>query len=190
MYLKKALLLFLLFWGAGVGLAQQEAITITGYLSPTSSGSGPNYAICPEPWTRLVSDGTETGESEVWHCISANYTCYAYGGGGAGCSGGDRSIPDGWILPDASDTDSLREEIIEHVVDVCYLDSVRRSGTADVAGGEQSALELIKILNVEEIDGMVEAVLPLVAGQDRATRMAFYAVGADTCIQAARGADR
>ena len=42
MYLKKALPLFLLFCGTGVGLAQQEAITITDYLSPTSSGSGSN----------------------------------------------------------------------------------------------------------------------------------------------------
>ena len=44
---------------------------------------------------------------------------------------------------------------------------------------------LCKTLALED-----RADLPLVAGQDPATRMDFYAVGADTCIQAARNADR
>ena len=77
-------------------------------------------------------------------------------------------------------------EITEHVVDVCYLNEIRQMDDDELLVGEQETLELIKLISAEEIRGMIELVLPLVTGRDRATRMAFYEVGASMCIQAAR----
>ena len=151
------------------------------------------HEACDERWEeyKLTFD-IDLG----WYCRSKNRFCQS-DGGGCGCSTTDpntQTTVDGrwsWEMTGRLDGTHRRAinyeaEITEHVVDVCYLNRIRQMDDDELLVGEQETLELIKLLSAEEIRGMIELVLPLVTGQDRATRMAFYEVGAGMCIQAAR----
>lgn len=166
----------------GVAVAQENPLPLT-----RADGGMCFYDVtCSGPWHELVSRG-ETG----WYCEADEQFCRTEGRGqSCACSKGRQS---GWtdtgrISGQASSGIDYEAEIVEHVVDACYLDGIRRRDDAELFGSEQEALEIVKLLNAGPIQQMIEAVLPLVAGQDRETRMAIYEFGAATCARAARDA--
>lgn len=99
---------------------------------------------------------------------------------------GWKGIFDGWSLtvaPVAGSTD-YRAEIMEQVVDPCYLDMALRNPVEGVSP-EQLA-ELTKMVSAKAVNTMVEALLPLVVKLDEAEQCrVFYAMGKKVCIDAA-----
>jgi len=84
-------------------------------------------------------------------------------------------------------SDRLRDEIVKYVVEPCYLDAVMRNRVEGVA--DQQMLELLKIMQSDETEKMVNALLPVISKAKSAQeRLVIYEIGKQTCIQAARGA--
>ena len=91
------------------------------------------------------------------------------------------------VLFPALASDSLRDEIIEKVIDPCYLDMVLRNRVEGVS--DQQMLELLKIMQADETENMIDAVLPIVSkAESFQGRSAIYEIFKQQCIEAARSA--
>ena len=85
-----------------------------------------------------------------------------------------------------ADSVDYRAEIMEHVVDPCYLDMALRNPVEGVT--PEKMMELAKMVAADSVNQMVESLLPVAAKiDDLEQRQAFYAVGKELCISAARG---
>ena len=172
---------------ASTAVAEQRQVTISGYVPPVHQREtlGPNYTLCPEPWVQMVSDGSETWYAEVWHCVSHGHSCfrdqdapeYSYG-----CSGNEMK---GWTLP--SGTADFRAEIMEHVINPCWLDMAHRHNTVEGLSDEAFAMAA-QMANPETVEEMVQGVSSLLrADQTEDERTTIYNLALGVCITAARG---
>ena len=74
---------------------------------------------------------------------------------------------------------------MEHAIDPCYLDIVRRSGMTEHIS-ETDALATIKLMNESDVEKSVNSLLPLVREVvSFSDRLAIYRLGAQVCIDAA-----
>lgn len=141
---------------------------------------------CAGPWREFVFRG-DTG----WYCEANERFCRTEGFGQAcACS---TSRPSGWLetgavsgVPASVASIDYEAEIMAHVVDVCYLESLSDEAGID---DEQLLLAMTKLALMDEIDTLIQSVRPLVVGEDTETRMAFYELGATVCIQGNRNRD-
>ena len=171
-------------------IASQEKVTISGYLPPLKSYDdelGPNYTLCPGPWVRMINESDdEPVYADVWHCKSRDHSCYRFHGEarGYGCSGGKKN---GWGLPaSTATTGDLRAEIMQNVVDPCYLAIAQRHDSGGLSIEEFAALA--KMANPVPIDGMVEAVSTLLTDDQTKEQRAFiFQIARQTCINAGLG---
>lgn len=84
-------------------------------------------------------------------------------------------------------SDSLRDEIIEKVIDPCYLDTVLRNPVEGVSA--QQMLELLKVMQADEAENAINALLPIVSKAESSQgRTAIYEIFKQQCIEAARSA--
>ncbi len=82
-------------------------------------------------------------------------------------------------------SDSLRDEIIQEVVDPCYLDAVLRNPVEGVS--DQQMFELLKIMQADNTEQVVDSLLPIVSKLgSKQERAAMYKIGKQICIQASR----
>lgn len=85
------------------------------------------------------------------------------------------------ILFAQSPAPDLEAEIIEHVVDVCFMVVVAE---ADILPNMSrvEALEVLKAVDADNVQTMIEALLPLVEGREFENRRIIYDAGAQSCI--------
>ena len=172
---------------ASTAVAEQRQVTISGYVPPLHQREtlGPNYTLCPEPWVQMVPDGSETWYAEAWHCVSHDHSCFRHQDAlenSYGCGGNELK---GWTLP--PETADFRAEIMEHVVDPCWLDMAQRNNTVEGLSDEAFAMAA-KLANPETVEGMVEGVRPLLsADQTEDERAVIYGFALSVCLTAARG---
>lgn len=84
-------------------------------------------------------------------------------------------------------SDSLRDEIIQEVIDPCYLDAVLRNRVEGVS--DQQMLELLKIMQADGTENMINALLPIVSkAESFQGRTVIYEIFKKKCIEAARSA--
>ena len=130
--------------------------------------------------------GSETVFDRAWHCRETGYTL---GQVGAGCSGGEGTgLFPGWTLPveSVASASDYRAEIMEHVVDPCYLDMALRNPIDGVS--PEKLAELAKLSVGNAVDDMATAVQQIVVKQtDAGVRRTIYTLMKDACIKAARG---
>lgn len=81
----------------------------------------------------------------------------------------------------------LREEIINLVVDPCYLTLASENDELMENISAKKAVELIKVMQPENVQGMVDATYSVVKDvDDFQKRMSVYNLFRDTCINAGR----
>ena len=158
-----------------------------GHLPEPCEGVLPNAdpIRCPTPYVELVPDRHDAIFARNFLCRETNYSLGAVRGGGCGTS--DMV---GWSLPPGVSATPValvdyRAEIMEYVVDPCYLDMALRNPVEGVSP-EQLA-ELAKMVSAKSVNEMVESLQPLVAKLDELEqRRVFYAMGKKVCVDAAR----
>ena len=182
----------LLGLGGGAAAADDEQIvTDAGYLpAPCEDLRAPDWVYCPSPFIEMVG-GTDAVNARVWWCSETDFSLGLPHGDIQGCwSPGDANMlsKDGWRLPPVTKVAQAgyRGEIMEHVIDPCFLEGVRDHGL-DEQLGEQEALKLMKMMQAEQVDAMVGVLLPLVEGHDQPTRLAIYTMSYAHCINGMRG---
>ena len=182
----------MLLLAASTAHAAQEKVTITGYLPPLKAHSdtpGPNYVLCPKPWVQMTNQTDHKNYyTEAWHCVPRDHSCFkttpqsrGYGCGGQGVRG--------WAVPasaPASSLGDLRAEIIQHVVDPCYMDIARRQNLPGIT--PEQYVEMAKMISPDAIDEVVSALAGMITDEhDAASRKAIYAFGLTNCIKGAKG---
>ena len=90
------------------------------------------------------------------------------------------------ILSTAAIAVDYRQEIITYSVDPCYKDIAVRQGLGELMSVSE-AVELMKIMQSDSVNKMVDALMPIVRKMDSfSSRKGLYDMGAQTCINAAR----
>ena len=176
------------FVAAVLCLGTSVAIAADGFLpAPCEGLPDIDYLRCPTPYVELVPDRPDDIFARNFLCRETDYTLGSGRGGGCGSSG-----MAGWSLPPtvpvipASDAVDLRAEIMEQVVDPCYLDMAMRNPIEGVS--LEQMVELAKMVSGNSVDQMVASLLPVAAKiEDPEKRRTFYKVGKELCINAARG---
>ena len=175
-------------WSLPPGVSASLEVEVRGiHLPPPCTGDLPaiKQFRCPEPYVELMSDGSETIYDSAWHCKSRGYSL---GSLGQFCGGGyDLNAVSGWTLrvTPASGAVDHRAEIMEYVIDPCYLDMALRNPVEGVS--PERLAELAKMVAAKSVDEMVEGLLPITAKiDDLEKRGVFYAVAKELCIKAAR----
>ena len=79
-----------------------------------------------------------------------------------------------------------RAEITAEIIDPCLLGIVRRTEELESLP-EAQAVELVKMLQSETWETMIDAVLPVVSGKPPEARAAFYRVAFQQCIISGAG---
>ncbi len=79
-----------------------------------------------------------------------------------------------------------RAEIIEYVIDPCFMQGIR-DNKLDVTLGKDEALKLLKMMQRENVETMIRAVQPLVVGKELSVRRAVYTMGLSQCLQGMSG---
>ena len=83
----------------------------------------------------------------------------------------------------------LRAEIMEYVIDPCYLDSAKRNVVDGISPEEM--VPFMKLIAAESIEQTMVAVITLVSQLDKfEDRAVFYVLGQNMCIDSARKAAR
>ncbi len=77
--------------------------------------------------------------------------------------------------------DDYRDEIIENVVDICFREIVFTSGLDEYMESDD-ALSLIKVLQDEDVEVMIDSVTTLVEGKPLSQRIKFYDVAVLVCL--------
>ena len=152
----------------------------------TKSPNPPSSAFqCPTPYVEMVATERDLIFDRAWHCRETQHSLGRVRGENA--CGGWQGMFDGWELPVESVAGSadLRAEIMEHVVDPCYLDMALRNPVEGVS--PKQLAELTKMVTAKSVNEMVESLHPLVIKLDELEqRRVFYAMGKKICIDAAR----
>lgn len=164
----------------------QPAIA-AGYLpSPCEGLPNIDFIRCPTPYIELIPDRHDDIFARNFLCRETSYYLGAVRGGGCGSSGmAGWSLPPGVSAMPANSVD-YRAEIMEHVVDPCYLDMALRNPVEGVT--PEKMMELAKMVADKSVNEMVENLMPIAAKiHDLEKRQAFYAVAKELCISAARG---
>ena len=77
---------------------------------------------------------------------------------------------------------ALRAEIVEHVIDPCYLVGAKRNPMEGVS--PKQIADLTKAINAEAVEQAIVGLLPLVSdAPDFETRALFYAFGKQACLE-------
>ena len=95
---------------------------------------------------------------------------------------------DRWAQAAASRGDlppDYEAEIEQYVINECLLTQIREEGL-DETLGEDTALELMKMMMADTLVDARDSVRALVTGESREVRMAVYQVAAGTCINSTR----
>lgn len=82
-------------------------------------------------------------------------------------------------------TDTLIDEIFDHVLDPCYLYAARFIGLTDQLDDE-AAVVYFQRFEAETVEGMITALLPQVEGLPLEDRTDVYESTATACIEAVR----
>ena len=81
----------------------------------------------------------------------------------------------------------MRSEIMQNVIDPCYLDSAKRNAVEGVS--PEDMVPLMKMLAGDAVEQAILSLLPIVAKLDTfEERAMFYVMGQQMCIQSARQA--
>ena len=79
-----------------------------------------------------------------------------------------------------------RHEVDLHVIEPCIEAALRDAG--GVSGlSEREAIDLLKILNERDWEGVRRTTIPLVTGRSDAARAAAYVYAREQCIRSALG---
>lgn len=82
----------------------------------------------------------------------------------------------------SAETSNYRSEIMTHVFEPCWRVSIRRTGL-DKQMDEEQALAVMRILQKEQVEAGMSALLPLVSGKEWAARELLYTVSLDACLE-------
>ncbi len=80
---------------------------------------------------------------------------------------------------------NYRDEIIEHAIRPCYLEIVNRDIQTyrELGMDTEQVTDFLMITQAQTVDDTVASFLPLVRGQDLATRKALYKIGLAQCLR-------
>lgn len=150
----------------------------------------PPAYYCPTPYVELVADEYDEVFERNFLCQETSLSLglirdnIIIGGCGS-------SYTRGWSLPPSAPTalamqvaDGLdyRAEIIANVIDPCYLTLLRNKG--GIKGMEDAtAVEMLKVMQMDSVNELVSAVLPVVVGKDLEFRTSYYKIGVMQCIK-------
>ena len=195
---------------ADAPLADQVPIVVEGYPVPMKGNDPDGYRcyqslesgleLCHEPWVSLTHNGSDERRlAEVWYCENRGRQCYSLrDSDGCGCSG-STDFPEGWTLTGATPSSvaapaavlstsgsDYRAEITEEVIDPCFLTMIRNKGGVPNLS-EDEALNILKTVQAESVESMIQQITPLLEGQDRGTRTSLYRMFSKTCIEGGTG---
>jgi len=171
-----------------LALAIPYALAAEGYLPQPCEESAPDpsfFPRCPSPYVEMVATERDELLDRAWHCRETGYSLVHVRDEG-GCGGWTGTV-DGWIVPAQSATvePDYRAEIMEHVVDPCYLDMAHRNPVEGISPNE--LIEITKLMSGDAIETMIDNLRPIAAKMaDLNQRLAFYEIGRRVCINAAR----
>ena len=156
--------------------------------APCDTGSLPDWLECPTPYVELIPDGTDD-------IFARNFLCRETGkrlgvvADGTGACGTSTGIS-GWAVPESATVsagagtlseDHLRAEIMEHVIDPCYLEMARRNPVDGVS--PEAMAGLLKAMTADAMELIVFGSEIQVAGMpDFETRAMMYAAHKETCL--------
>ena len=141
---------------------------------------------CPTPYVEMMPDGSDTIFARNFLCQETGRTLGVPHGGGCGSS-----MASGWSVPpeaealpagDGAPSDAvLRAEIMEHVVDPCYLVAVQRYADSGVSSEE--LVEYLKEASAEGTELLIIGSMIQVAGVPNfSDRARLYAAHKQTCL--------
>lgn len=136
---------------------------------------------CPTPYVELIAERRDDLFARNFLCRETGYTLGALHGEGCGSSG-----MKGWRLPAGIPaTLDYRAEIMEHVIDPCYLDTAKRLAPEGVSPEELMARA--KARSMDTIDGLVGTINDLVSTMGTfEERAGVYALGKHLCIESVK----
>ena len=141
---------------------------------------------CPTPYVELVAAERDMIFDRAWHCRETRHSLGRIRG--ETVCGGWQGMFDGWSLPvePVSGSADYRDEIMEHVVDPCYLEVARLNPVEGVS--PEKMVAMVKMARGDDfIDQLVEPVLPMLSHLDNLEqRFVIYTVVRNICIDAAR----
>ena len=89
------------------------------------------------------------------------------------------------LLAPSTQAQNYRAEIMREVIDPCLLAILaRQGGIPGVSTSE--ALELLKIVQKQQTEQSIQALLPLMRGETREQRALLYQFGLRTCVNAGK----
>ena len=149
--------------------------------------SGPPYVEMVPPPT-----GDDTF-LQAWYCRETAHSLGLLNDVTGGCGGSDLDMFPGWTVPEATaiaggtlSENVLRAEIMEHVIDPCYLEVASRNPVNRVS--PEQFVELAKAMNPASIEQAILSLLPLVSdAPDFETRALFYTFGKQACLEGMEG---
>ena len=81
-----------------------------------------------------------------------------------------------------AETSNYRSEIMNHVFEPCWRVSIRRTGL-DKQMDEEQALAVMRVLQKEQVEAGMSALIPLVSGKEWTARELLYTVSLDACLK-------